>query len=261
MIKNYQSAVRRDSNDPALSEVGQPAKQWIIVEGNVGAGKSTFLKMIQQYLDVGFVYEPHEQWQRVGDTGNLLEQFYENPQRWAYTFQSYAFITRIKAQQQFAQKTHQQNCILERSVFSDRYCFAKNAYETGFMSPLEWHLYREWFSWLVEYYMPKPAGFIYLRVDPKVCLDRMQIRNRHEESSVPLHYLQQLHEKHEKWLVQKEGVDALVRDVPVLILDGNPDFEHTVSQQLDHIAKITNFFKDVHHKKPITMPTQSYLSL
>ncbi|MES1224467.1 MAG: deoxynucleoside kinase, partial [Bacteroidota bacterium] len=37
----------------------------IIVEGNIGAGKSTFLKMIDTYLDTQIVYEPHEQWQNV----------------------------------------------------------------------------------------------------------------------------------------------------------------------------------------------------
>lgn len=225
-------------------------KQWIIVEGNVGAGKSTFLKMLQQYLDVGFVFEPHEQWQNVENTGNILEKFYEEPKRWAYTFQSYAFITRIRAQQEYARTAPQTTCILERSVFSDRYCFAKNAYESGFMSELEWYLYREWFAWLVQHYMPKPAGFIYLRVDPQVCLDRMHIRNRHEESGVSLAYLNQLHEKHEAWLLHKQGVDTLVVDVPVLELNCNVDFEHDVAQQLEHIQKIVAFFKGIHVKQP-----------
>ena len=37
-----------------------------VVEGNIGAGKSTFLKMLKEYLNVQVVLEPHEQWQRVG---------------------------------------------------------------------------------------------------------------------------------------------------------------------------------------------------
>jgi deoxyadenosine/deoxycytidine kinase len=228
----------------------QPSQiQWIIVEGNVGAGKSTFLKVVQQYLDVGLVFEPHEQWQQVADAGNLLDNFYQDPQRWAYTFQSYAFITRIMAQQKYAINASSSMCVLERSVFSDRYCFAKNAYESGNMTGLEWHLYKEWFSWLVHHYMPKPTGFIYLRVDPEVCLDRMHVRNRHEEASVPLDYLKQLHAKHESWLVQKNGVDALVRDVPVLVLDCNQDFEHNEELAREHVAKIVNFFPGITYKK------------
>ena len=48
----------------------------IIVEGNIGAGKSTFLKMVNDYLDLQIVYEPHEQWQDVGGE-NVLDHFYK----------------------------------------------------------------------------------------------------------------------------------------------------------------------------------------
>ncbi len=219
--------------------------QWLIVEGNVGAGKSTFLKVMQRYLNVGMVFEPHEQWQQVADAGNLLDCFYQDPRRWAYTFQSYAFVTRVMAQQRYAQTTHTGTCILERSVFSDRYCFAENAYEQGNMSGLEWHLYKEWFSWFSQNFLSKPAGFIYLRVSPIICFERMHARNRHEESTVPLHYIEKLHQKHESWLINKQGVDALVADVPVLILDCNEDFEHDELMQQAHVQKIINFFNGI----------------
>ena len=38
---------------------------YLIVEGNIGAGKSTFLRLLNEQLDVHVVYEPHEQWQDV----------------------------------------------------------------------------------------------------------------------------------------------------------------------------------------------------
>lgn len=230
--------------------------QWIIVEGNVGAGKSTFLKIVQKYLDVGLVFEPHEQWQKVADVGNLLDLFYQDTKRWAYTFQSYAFITRIMAQQRYATSNNLKSstCVLERSVFSDRYCFAKNAYESGNMSALEWHLYKEWFSWLISGAMPKPTGFIYLRVDPEVCLERMHIRSRSEESAIPLEYLKQLHAKHDSWLLQKNGVDALVADIPVLTLDCNKDFEHSEEYSRLLIARIIDFFPHITYK---TLPKQA----
>jgi deoxyadenosine/deoxycytidine kinase len=243
-------------------ENSRTALQWIIVEGNVGAGKSTFLKTIQQHVDVGFVFEPHEQWQQVGNAGNILKNFYENPSRWAYTFESYAFITRIIAQQRYTQTQHKSTCILERSVFSDRYCFAKNAHEAGYMSELEWHLYCECFAWLVEHYMPKPAGFIYLSVDPIICLERIRQRDRHEESQVSLTYLQQLHEKHEAWLIHKQEVNDSLRDIPVLVIDGNIDFEHNRAQQYQHATDIMNFFNrtSAHHKNSIAIkPVTSLL--
>lgn len=45
------------------------------------------------------VHEPVEQWQSVrtveGDTLNLLDKFYSNPPKYAYTFQNYVFMSRV----------------------------------------------------------------------------------------------------------------------------------------------------------------------
>lgn len=61
--------------------------------------------------------------QRSG--GNVLQMMYEKPERWAYTFQSYACISRIRAQTRSASRklTMAQKLVqfFERSVYSDRY--------------------------------------------------------------------------------------------------------------------------------------------
>ncbi len=46
------------------------------------------------------VPEPVDKWQNIQDTNggqpsNLLEAFYKNPERYAYTFQNYVFVTRL----------------------------------------------------------------------------------------------------------------------------------------------------------------------
>lgn len=224
-----------------LQQSGKIEKKSFIVDGNIGAGKSTFLKLIKKYLNVQIVLEPHEQWQNVGGTHNLLEKFYQDMPRWAYTFQSYAFITRIQAQQQAAKNNPYTMQVLERSVFSDRYCFAKSSYEQGNMSTLEWNMYTQWFSWLVDNYVTKPDGFIYLQTDPKVCYQRLIKRNRHEESMVSLDYLQQLHGKHESWLVGKKDIAPMLKEVPVLVLDCNEDFELNKKQLEQLIEQIISF--------------------
>lgn len=231
-----------------------------IVEGNIGAGKSTFLRMIGEYLNVQTVFEPHDKWQNVG-TENLLEKFYADTNRWAYSFQTYAFVTRIMAQEEHAKINKYPVQILERSVYSDRYCFAKNCFELGNMNALEWKLYQEWFAWLVENYTVKPHGFIYLRTAPEVCHERLLKRARHEEAAVPLEYLQKLHQKHEDWLVNKIGVASYIQDTPVLILDCNKEFESNRDEQERHIEQIVHFLHEHHVGSVGPKYTGSSLSL
>jgi len=76
-----------------------PVRQVFVIEGNIGAGKSTFLRLLDQRLQIDPVFEPHDKWQNVGDGENLLEKFYTDIRRWAYTFQTYAFVTRVLEQE------------------------------------------------------------------------------------------------------------------------------------------------------------------
>ncbi|MFC1845684.1 deoxynucleoside kinase [Candidatus Dependentiae bacterium] len=217
-------------------------KKCLIVEGNIGVGKSSFLKLLAQRLDCKVVFEPHEKWQQIGGAGNLLEKFYEDTPRWAYTFQSYAFLSRVLEQEEAVANSEHEVIIFERSVFSDLHCFAKNCFELGTMTSLEWNLYQECFSWLVKLHAIIPTGFIYLRGKPQVCFDRLKIRNRKEESEVPLSYLELLHHKHDDWLVQRNYVADCVANVPVLTLNRDVDWHADPSEKDRLIGKVAEFF-------------------
>jgi len=218
-----------------------PFLKSFIVEGNIGAGKSTFMRLVQDRLPVQIVFEPVDQWQRVAAGENLLERFYKDTQRWAYTFQSYAFITRVIQQQKKSLESPHAIQLLERSVYSDRYCFAKNCFEMGTMSELEWTLYQEWFDWLIENYVQKPAGFIYLRTSPEKSFERLKKRARDEEKVVPLEYLSFLHNKHEQWLIEKKWLAHSLRDVPVLVIEADEEFENYPAQMEEYLVQIANF--------------------
>ncbi len=220
-------------------------KKIFIVEGNIGAGKSTFLRLIKEKFNVQVVFEPLARWQKVGQDGNLLEKFYQDTVRWGYTFQTYAFITRIMEQQQKALENPYGAQVLERSVFSDRYCFAKNCFEMGTISKLEWDLYTQWFEWLVDNYTQKPDGFIYLRTNPEVCYERLKKRARSEESIVSFDYLSLLHQKHEDWLIHKNNIAPYLQEVPVLSLDCDKDFENCSDELEAHAQKIEAFIQNI----------------
>lgn len=212
----------------------------LFVEGNIGVGKSTFLKVLQNHIDVITVSEPCDEWQDIRGH-NLLDAFYKKGARWACTFQLYAFMTRLKKQQKYMPLDHQVQ-IMERSWFSDRYCFAQNAVLLGLMDQMEWCLYMDIWNWFAAQAV-MPVGFIYLQTDPTVCYERMKLRAREEESIVPLDYLQMLHDRHEEWLIEKKYKDSIFGSLPVLVLDGSCDFKNDEKIQKEFAQKILDFLK------------------
>ena len=176
----------------------------IALEGNIASGKSTLLELIRTEFKVHTVQEPVDKWQQVesptaANSGNLLELFYKDPKRWAYTFQTYAFLSRLQAQATVV-PDDVDVIVMERSVNADYHIFAMNCHKTGLFSDLEWSLYSTWFAWLTDQFPPDFHGTIYLRASPAVCLERLRKRGRGEEKAVPLEYLDQLHSRHEEWL-------------------------------------------------------------
>jgi len=175
------------------------------IEGNIASGKSTFCKWIENnfYDFVDVVYEPVDQWTKAvdKDNKNLLDYFYKDAKRWAYTFQMMAFTSRVEALEKSSFKPIR--CV-DRSIYCDKNVFAQNCYDTGLFTEIEWKLYKDMYNFIDKRFKYKPSCMIYLKTKPETCVERIKKRARSEESSVPLDYLKQIHEKHENWLNNKE---------------------------------------------------------
>jgi deoxyadenosine/deoxycytidine kinase len=212
----------------------------VFLEGNIGAGKSTLVKILRKYLpEVVLTTEPCNEWQNAGGF-NLLQAFYENPSSWACLFQIYASMTRIRKQQKEANGAWDLQ-IMERSWFSDRYCFARMLHKSGFISDEQWAVYTQMWDWYMRT-SDMPVAFIYLKVDPQTCLQRLQARSRSEEVGVSLDYLTCLHECHEQLLVEKM-LDGKKMNFAVLTLDGSLNFKNDEAVQRDFVLQILDFLK------------------
>ena len=95
------------------------SKKIYALEGNIGAGKTTIMKIISNHFnDVEFVEEPVSQWQNLGGM-NLLDAFYTDPKRWGFSFEFYSLLTKIQALLKAAE-SDKPIIIIERSIFSNK---------------------------------------------------------------------------------------------------------------------------------------------
>ena len=228
-----------------------------VLEGNIGAGKSTFLKLIGTHLpQISVGLEPLNNWHSEDSGQSLLQHFYDNPKRWAFTLETLAMMSRVK--EHILEQQHPINSrIVERSIYSGYYCFAQNSYKSGFLTDIEWNIYQDWFKFLTRNNCSAPHGFIYLKVDPVVAFERTKKRNRFAESSLSLDYLNDIDKLHNSFLLEKKGIADNLKDVPVLVLDCNTEFENDAAQFAQHCQKLTAF---LHSTAPADVESRAMLS-
>lgn len=240
-----------------MAKVVSNAKK-VLIEGNIATGKSTFIQILEaENPNWRVILEPLSRWTNVKDApdisssqangGNLLDLFYSDPKRWAYTFESYTLTTRMKDAIRLSKdfKGQKEIQFFERSVFSSRYVFASNSYESDLITDVEWDLYKDYSNFLFSSVsVLRPDAIVYLKADPQISYKRMLKRDRKEESSVSLSYLESLHTKHEEWL-NKQSIDVhkSLEGVPILTIDCNEEFIYNDNQKACVLEKLNMFLK------------------
>ncbi|HJM68737.1 MAG TPA: deoxynucleoside kinase [Candidatus Babeliales bacterium] len=216
-----------------------------IVEGNIGAGKSTFLRLIDQTIsELKVAYEPMDRWDQRESGQSLLSKFYEDPKRWTFSLETFAMMCRVR--DHLKRQKGSPLTIIERSIYSGHYCFAKNGYLHKFMTEAEWQVYERWFQFLIPNKCDSPLGFIYLKTDPKVSFERVRHRGRESERELLYDYLVQINQRHDDFLLNKVDVSSDLMNVPVLVLDCNEDFENNPVRWEEHAQRVSQFITQTH---------------
>jgi deoxyadenosine/deoxycytidine kinase len=216
----------------------------VSIEGNIGSGKSTLLENLRKhYKDdatVIFLREPVDDWEKIKDSqGNtMLQKFYGDQEKYSFAFQMMAYISRLKILRDTVKSIQQKEdkvnfhlkpqfiIITERSLYTDKYVFAKMLHDQGKIEDVCYQIYLNWFD---EFANDFPINHsVYVNTEPQKCYERVHIRAREGEELIPLSYLQECHDYHEEFL--KNNYNKLVLDGNVNIYENEKIVEQWIEQ-------------------------------
>ena len=218
------------------------------IDGNIGSGKSTLMGNLREYYkddpNVVFLKEPVDEWEQVKDENGvtMIEKFYEDPEKYAFSFQMMAYISRLKVFKDAIQNINPSkkvSIITERSLYTDKMVFAKMLYDSKKIEHINYQIYLTWFdTFSLEFPLHK---VIYVKTDPEKCHSRILKRSREGESLISLEYLKSCDNYHNNMLDISSGECVCQKQ---LVLDGNIDIYENKNQLQEWIADIDCFVKN-----------------
>lgn len=184
----------------------------IIIEGNIGAGKSTFAQHLAKALDGEYLPEPAD------GTNPYLADYYRDPARWAFEMQMFLLTRRYRAQKYAQSKVRHKGgfVVMDRSYYGD-VCFANVQRELGYFSERDYTTYLSHHTDMKVNLEP-PAMAIFLRVDTSVCKERINLRlsekeGRKCESGITIDYLERLDSEIKRLLDSLKG-KTIIKELP-----------------------------------------------
>jgi len=165
-------------------------KKYLVLAGNIGAGKSTLVSLLADKLDFVPYFEPVAE-------NPFLKDFYADMNRWAFHSQVFFLTSRARSHRELV--TDPRSVVQDRSLYEDAEVFARNLYVQGALGAEEWATYRELYTTLAAI-LPPPDLVIYIRASVRTLKSRIAGRGRDFEANIPDAYLQGLNSLYEEWI-------------------------------------------------------------
>ena len=198
--------------------------KFIVVAGNIGAGKSTLVQILSERLGFKPFFEP------VNDNP-YLEDFYRNMETWSFHSQLYFLTRRLRIHKQLLDA--EGSVVQDRSVYEDAEVFARNLYLQEDMSTRDYGVYQDLYRILIDL-LPPPNLVVYLRTSVDTLLERINTRGRGFEAGISRSYLERLNVLYEEWI-------ASFAQCPVLII---PSDNLNLVSSSAHISQVVQLVQE-----------------
>lgn len=214
----------------------------ISIEGNIGSGKTTLFNYLKEYCkndeSIIFLREPIDDWNHFTDNkGNtMIQKFYKDQKSYAFPFQIMAFVSRLSILKEAIDKNRNKNIIIitERSLYTDKYVFAKMLHDQNKIEDINYKIYMNMFDQFSSEY--SLSDIIYVKTNPSICMERIRKRAREGEENIVYDYLNECDKYHDDFITSKMNFSYNIH-----LIDGNLDIydnPNIINLWLANIRKI-----------------------
>ncbi len=187
--------------DAPLDEIALEHFNYIAIEGNIGAGKTTLTNKIAEDFNAKTVLE------RFADNP-FLPKFYEDQSRYAFPLEMSFLADRY---QQIADDLAQFD-LFKDFIVADYHIFKSLIFAKITLTEDEYRLYRKLFE-IIYREMPKPDLYVYLYQNTDRLLANIKQRGRSYEQEIPADYLDKINRGYLDYIKSQPDLNVLVIDV------------------------------------------------
>ena len=174
---------------------------YIAIEGNIGAGKSTLVLKMAEDFNAKTVLE------RFADNP-FLPKFYEDQSRYAFSLEMSFLADRY---QQLSDDLSQFD-LFKDFIIADYHIFKSLLFSKITLEQDEFRLYRTLFD-IIYKEMPKPDLYIYLYQNTTRLLQNIKNRGRSYEQDITAEYLDKINKGYLEYIKTQTDLNVLVIDV------------------------------------------------
>jgi len=174
---------------------------YIAIEGNIGAGKTTLACRIAQDFNAKTVLE------RFADNP-FLPKFYKDQSRYAFPLEMSFLADRY---QQLSDDLAQFDLFSDFLV-ADYHIFKSLIFARVTLTEDEYRLYRKLFE-IIYKEMPKPGLYVYLYQNTERLLQNIKRRGRSYEQDIPAEYLDKINRGYLDYIKSQTDLNVLIVDV------------------------------------------------